>query len=144
MVPALAGVSVIYGVGMIDNGISMSYDELIMDCEFIRMIRKVADGIEVNEETLAVDVIKAVGPVGNYLSQKHTLKHVRELSRARLIDRRPREPWELAGSKSLAEVAHEKALQHFAEYEAPKLDAEIAAKIRKIVEEAEAETDTDI
>jgi len=129
---------------MIDNGISMSYDELIMDCEFIRMIRKVAGGLEVNEETLAVDVIKAVGPVGNYLSQKHTLKHVRELSRARLINRKPRESWEIDGAKSLAEVAHEKALQHFAEHEAPELDPEIAAKIRAIVENAEAETDIDI
>jgi trimethylamine--corrinoid protein Co-methyltransferase len=144
LVPALAGVSVIYGVGMIDNGISMSYDELIMDCEFIRMVRKVADGLEVNEETLAVDVIKAVGPVGNYLSQKHTLKHVREMSRARLINRKSRESWETDGSKSLAEVSHEKALQHFAEYKAPELDPDIAAKIRTIVENAEREIDTDI
>jgi trimethylamine--corrinoid protein Co-methyltransferase len=129
---------------MIDNGISMSYDELIMDCEFIRMIRKVAAGVEVNEETLAVEVIKAVGPVGNYLSQKHTLKHVREMSRARLIDRRAREPWENDGAKTLSERAHEEALKHFAEYKAPELDKDVAAQIRKIVENAEAETDDEI
>jgi len=122
----------------------MSYDELIMDCEFIRMIRKVVGGLSVNADTLAVDVIKAVGPVGNYLSQKHTVKHVREMSKATLIDRRPREPWENDGATTLTERAHAKALSHFADYKAPELDPEIAAKIRTIVERAEAETDTEI
>jgi trimethylamine--corrinoid protein Co-methyltransferase len=130
---------------MIENGISMSYDELIIDCEFIRMIRKVVDGVVVNEDTLAVDVIKTVGPVGNFLSQKHTLKHVREMSKADLIDRRSRDAWEALGATTMEERAHERALKHFAEYKSPvEMDAETAAKIKKIIADAEAEVDTDI
>jgi trimethylamine--corrinoid protein Co-methyltransferase len=144
LVPALAGVSVIYGVGMIDGGISMCYDELIADCEFIRMVRKVAKGVEVNDETLAVDVIKNVGPVGNFLGQRHTLKHVRELSLPRLFDRRSRESWEKDGSTTIQERAHIKALEHFAEHKAPELDPQIVAKLDKIISDAEAELDTDI
>jgi trimethylamine--corrinoid protein Co-methyltransferase len=130
---------------MIENGISMSYDELIIDCEFIRMIRKVVDGVKVNEDTLAVDVIKAVGPVGNFLSQKHTLKHVREMSKADLIDRRSRDSWEALGGTTMEERAHARALKHFSEHKSPvEMDADTAAKIRKIIEDAEAEIDTDI
>ena len=129
---------------MIDGGISMSYDQLMLDCEFIRMIRRAAQGMSVTDETLAVDVIKAVGPVGNYLSQKHTIKHVRELSRASLIDRRMREPWVKDGSTSMDFRAHEKALKHFSEYKAPTLDPEVSAKLKKIIADAEAEVDADI
>jgi trimethylamine--corrinoid protein Co-methyltransferase len=145
LVPALAGVSVIYGAGMIDNGMSMSYDELIIDCEFIRMNRKVVDGLKVDEETLATEIIKKVGPVGNYLSQRHTLKHVRGMSRADLIDRRSRAGWEKLGATTMEERAHERALRHFAEYKSPVvLDEAVAAKIRKIIADAEAEADKDI
>ena len=51
-------------------------------------------GIVVDDETLALDVIHAVGPGGNFLTQKHTRKHMREVLLPQYMDRRPYDVWE--------------------------------------------------
>ena len=72
MLPALTGSNVIYGMGMMEMGMTMSYEQLLTDAEIVRMTRRILQGIPVNPDTMALDVIKAVGPANNYLAQKHT------------------------------------------------------------------------
>ena len=72
-----------------------------MDNEFARMIKQVAEGIPVNDETLAVEDIAAVGPFGDFLSLDSTLRHMRILSQPEVLDRRVREDWQAAGSHDL-------------------------------------------
>ncbi|NIO04388.1 MAG: Trimethylamine methyltransferase MttB, partial [Proteobacteria bacterium] len=60
--PALAGANLIYGLGMLEMGMTLSFAQLVMDNEFARMIKHVVKGIPVNDETLAVDVIREIGP----------------------------------------------------------------------------------
>ena len=67
---------------------------MVMDCEIYSIVHKMMDGITVNDDTLALDVIRAVGPGGNFLKQKHTRAHMRELWQPRLMDRRPYGQWE--------------------------------------------------
>ena len=81
MLPALTGSNVIYGMGMMEMGMTMSYEQLLTDAEIVRMTRRILQGIPVNKDTMAVDVIKAVGPANNYLAQKHT-----RATRAKAID----------------------------------------------------------
>jgi len=140
LLPAITGSNVIYGMGMLEMGMTMSYEQLLIDEEYVKMIRRILQGIPVNKETIALDVIKKVGPAGNYLSQRHTLKYMRqELSTTTLINRRMRENWENAGSKDIAEVAREKA-QHILEtYKPTPLPDDVKKRIRDIVEEGEAE-----
>lgn len=140
MLPALTGCNVIYGMGMLEMGMTMSYEQLLIDQEIVHMTRRVLQGIAVNKDTIAMDVIKAVGPNGNYLSQRHTLKHMRkELSTTNLINRRMRDNWENAGSKDMVEVAREQAIDILENYKATPLDANVKKRIRDIVEEGEAE-----
>lgn len=140
MLAALAGANMIYGMGMLEMGMTMSYEQLLIDAEIVRMIRRIMQGIAVNDETLAMDVIKAVGPAGTYLSQRHTMKHMRkESSQAKLIDRRPYEAWQKDGEKDMFARANEEAKKILKTHKPTPLPDAVAREIRSIVEEAEAE-----
>jgi trimethylamine--corrinoid protein Co-methyltransferase len=140
MLPALTGSNIIYGMGMLEMGMTMSYEQLLIDQEIVRMIRRILGGIAVNKETIALDVIKKVGASGNYLAELHTLKNMRkESSQAKLIDRKMRSGWEKDGSKDMAERAREEARSILENYKPLPLPEDAAQKIRSIIEEAEDE-----
>lgn len=140
MLPALTGSNVIYGMGMLELGMTMSYEQLLIDSEIVRMIRRILRGIPVNKETIALDVIQKVGPAGNYLAERHTLKYMRqELSTTSLINRRMRDHWEASGAKDIAQTAREKAVEILENYKPTPLPADVAKRIHDIVEEGEAE-----
>ncbi len=125
---------------MLEMGMTMSYEQLLIDQEIVRMIRRIMKGITVNKDTIALDVIQKVGPAGNYLAERHTLKYMRqELSTTELINRRMRDHWENAGAKDMAQVAREKAIDILENYKAEPLPDDVAKKIRSIVEEGEEE-----
>jgi trimethylamine--corrinoid protein Co-methyltransferase len=82
------------GAGLLHGSRIWSYSQMLMDCEIFSIIHKMMQGITVDDESLALDVIRKVGPGGNFLSQKHTLKHMRELFTPQFMDRRPYNVWE--------------------------------------------------
>ncbi len=118
----------------------MSYGQLVMDNEFAGMIKHAVQGIPINDETLAVDVIREVGPFNHFLSHEHTLKHMRTAqSHPEFIDRRIREEWEKSGGTDIYQRAWEKA-RHILETHKPEpLPDDVLSTLRSIVEEAEAE-----
>jgi trimethylamine--corrinoid protein Co-methyltransferase len=135
MLPAMAGANLIYGLGMIELGVSFSYTQLLIDNEIARMIRRVLSGIQVNDKTLATDVMKEVGSGNNFLTQQHTLDFMeKEQSRAQLFDRRMRENWEADGAQGAAEKATKKAKEIINEHTPKPLDKEVQEKLSKIVE----------
>jgi trimethylamine--corrinoid protein Co-methyltransferase len=137
LMPALAKTSLIYGMGMIDMGIAVSYEQLLIDAEFVRMIKRAGKGITVNEDTLALEVIKAVGPAGNYLSQKHTLKHARnEISTVKLIDRKSYSAWEKDGCPDIVARANKEARRILDEHEPERLPPEVIAQLDEIINNA--------
>jgi trimethylamine--corrinoid protein Co-methyltransferase len=137
--PALAGANLIYGLGMIEMGMTIDYGQLVMDNEFARMIKYSLRGIPVNDETLAVDVMHAVGPGNDFLGHDHTFKYMEKQSQPTLIDRRMRADWEAGGKTDLHQRALEKA-RHILETHKPEpLPEDVLATMRGIVEEAEKE-----
>ena len=129
----------IYGPGMLESGITFDYGQLVLDCEFARMIKFTIQGVAVDDETLALDVIKEVGPGGNHLMHKHTLKYMRNQSKPELIDRSMRSTWEGAGATSAYDRAMEKVRYILENHRPDPLPDEVLAKIRAIVVEAEEE-----
>jgi trimethylamine--corrinoid protein Co-methyltransferase len=130
----------IYGVGQLETGIAVDYGQLVIDDEFIGMIKYVLRGIPVNDETLAVDVIREIGPHGHFLGHDHTFKHMKtEQTHPDLIDRRGRKDWESAGSQSLYDKAWEKARHILKTHQPEPLPPDVVSSIRAIVEEAEEE-----
>ncbi len=135
---ALAGANVIYGLGMLGQGLIFDYSKLMMDVEISRMIYKVIDGIPVNEETLALELIKKIGPGGEYVSCDHTYKHFRTVpSKPKLICKSTREAWEANGRKDFTDRGYEAAIKIIENYKPVELSEEIKARMRKIVNEAE-------
>ena len=86
-----------------------SFEQLLMDCEIFDMLRHLAAGIPVDQESLAVEVIEAVGPRGHFMEQEHTRKHMREIWQPTLLDRMPLDAWEKAGRPTALSRARERA-----------------------------------
>jgi len=140
MLPALAGANMISGAGILEMGITHSFAQLVMDCEFVRMVRHVVEGIPVNDETLAVDVIHETGAFGDFLTHDHTLSHMRSSQiHSELIDRRMREDWEKTGGNHIYQRAQEKARHILETHKPDPLPAGVRETLRSMVKEAEEE-----
>jgi len=140
MCAAMAGANLIYGAGMLDSGLIFSYAQLVIDNDIFKMIRKVMQGMRVDDENLAVDIIKSVGPGGDFLLQDHTMKYMRTLPSApKLIDRNNRENWLAAGGRQLAERAAEKAADILENHKPMLLSDSEKSALRTIVEDSEKE-----
>lgn len=96
-------------------------------------------GIPVNDETLAVDVIKEIGPGKDFLMHQHTFDRMRRQSRAELIDRQIRGAWEEAGADTAYERGLAKARWILENHRPDPLPDEVLEKIRSIVAETERE-----
>ena len=136
---ALAGANVIYGLGMIESGITFDYGQLVMDNEFAGMIKHAVNGIPVNDETLSVDIINEVGPFKDFISHESTFKYMRSQSQPMLIDRRVRDDWADMGGTSMYEKAWEKARDLLANYETQPLPETVCGELRSIVNATEKE-----
>ena len=139
LLPALAGANLIYGLGMIEMGMTIDFGQLVMDNEFARMIKHAVQGVPVTDETLAVDVIRQIGVGKDFLSHESTYKHMRSQSQPELIDRNMREDWTAAGSTDIYQRSQEKARFILENHEPDPLPEGASQAIRAIVEEAEAE-----
>jgi len=140
LLPALAGANIIYGLGMLDLGMTLNWAQLVMDNEFAGMIKHVVKGIRVDDEMLAIDVINEVGPFGDFISHEHTRRHMKTLqSQPKLIDRRRRDFWQQLGGTDLALRASEEAKYILKTHKPDPLSAEVASTISSIVEAADAE-----
>jgi len=128
----LAGANLIYGAGMFESGLTFDYGQLLMDNEFAGLIKRFVQGMPVNEETLALDLIHEIGPKGDYLSCDHTMAHMHETATPRLFDRRVRAEWEADGGTSVYQRATEEAERVLREHQVPSLPDEATAEMDAI------------
>jgi trimethylamine--corrinoid protein Co-methyltransferase len=106
---ALAGSDFIHdAAGLMEFAMTFSKEKLVIDNEILGMVMRACKGIEVNDKTLALDAIKAAGPGGNFVSARHTRRHMRrEHYNPQLSDRQVRKNWAAQGSKPTPQRAHE-------------------------------------
>ena len=135
----MAGANQIYGAGMIESGVTFDCAQLVMDDEIAGMIEYVVRGFRVDDEALAVEDIAAVGPFGDFLSLDATMRHMREQSMPKYLDRRVREDWRERGGSDLYERARVAALEIIESHKPEPLDPDAAKQIRAIVEAADRE-----
>ena len=124
------------GAGLLHGSRIWSYEQLLMDCEIFEIVRKMMSGIEVNNETLAFDVIKAVGPGGNYLTQKHTRQHMRDLWVPQFMDRRPYDTWS-ERKDGARDWARAKAREFLATHQPEPLDEKLSSELARIISSIE-------
>ena len=137
IIPALAGANLIYGVGMLDSALTWDYASAYLQNEFIDMILKVVNGIQITDETLAMDVIREVGPAGEFITHEHTYNNFKKLSNPKMMDRDNRENWEAAGSPDIAEIAFEKSQDILKNYQPEPRSEKVQKELDSIYAEYE-------
>jgi trimethylamine--corrinoid protein Co-methyltransferase len=102
------------------------------------MVNRVIKGITVDEEHLALDLIKKVGPGGLFTGERHTLKYVREEHfQPKITDRRSRSVWEERGLKDIITRATEKAEDILKRHEPDPLPRDVSLELAAIIKRAE-------
>jgi len=133
-----AGCDMIAGIGLVCDCTTLALEELVIDAEIVRMVFRLAQGIEVNDRTLALDVIRKVGPSGNFLAERHTLDFLRkEHFLPELSDRRPYETWLKDGAKDLVEKAKEKVKMILESHRCEPLEENVQKDIQEIIRKAD-------
>lgn len=140
-IAASSGANLIHDVGSYLNfGLTGSLELVTICDEIASMITYLLKGIEVNDETLALDVISKVGPGGHFLTQKHTIDHLRkEHWMPTLLDRQMRESWVKNGSKDLLERAREKTKEILSNHNPNPLSKDIEKELQNNLKDIEKE-----
>jgi trimethylamine--corrinoid protein Co-methyltransferase len=136
----LAGLNLIHDVGYMDNAMVCSPAQLVLGDTAIGWTKRFIRGVEVNSETIAREVIEAVGPGGHFLQEDHTVKHLRnELWRSRLLTRQAYDDWEKDGSKDMYQRIQEKLKNIIDSHQVPPLPDKTLAALERIKQKGEKE-----
>jgi trimethylamine--corrinoid protein Co-methyltransferase len=133
LISALGSPGLLSGAGLLAGGRAFSLGQLVLDCESYAVCARIAQGIEVDEETVAQETIAAVGIGGNALAQRHTRRHMRDVWRPRVFDRSSLEAWQREGRVGSERKAEELAARILTQHRVPPLEAEKAETLARII-----------
>jgi trimethylamine--corrinoid protein Co-methyltransferase len=106
---AQSGLTLTQCLGTLASGLYGSPEMLLICDEMVHMIKRFLAGIQVSDETLALDVIQELGPSGNYLTHDHTAQWFRkELFFPVLFRRQSIDTWVEGGARPVVDLAHER------------------------------------
>ena len=131
---AMTGADCIHlAAGMLDSGNSISYEQFVIDNEIIGRIHRILAGIEVNEDTLGLNVIENVGPGGNYVTEDHTIAHMMdEFFLPELSVRCSFDIWEERGRPDMLSRANELVQKILQEGKEGLLDPALTREIKRL------------
>ena len=136
---SLSGAAMVHDLGFLDCAELGSLESLVMSDEVIGMARRIARGIEVNDETLMLDLIDQVGPGGEFISTVETARACRrEIWMSHLMDRQRWDAWEQAGAQTFGDRVRARLAHIRATHRPPPLPDATARQIEAILREAEA------
>jgi trimethylamine--corrinoid protein Co-methyltransferase len=133
MTSLLHGANIIHDVGFMDSGMQGSLQILTIADDILGFLRAATRGVQVNEETLGLEVIEELGPTGSYLDHEHTLRHFREPFYSRLADKNQHSVWLKRGGKTMEARASEMVDSVLKDYQPETLPAEVQKAINEIV-----------
>jgi len=138
LMAANAGANMLQGWGMLETNLTCCCAALVVDFEIVGTISRLIQGMNISDETLAVDTVEEIGPGGNFLGIKHTRDFLmKEHFIPQLSDRFKRDTWKKMGGKDVIERAKETAVDILKTHNSEPLEREDRDQIRKIVKEAE-------
>jgi len=142
LVAVMAGADAISGAGLLAGGATADAVALALDAEIASYVAATCDGIQVDDATLAVEVVEKVGIGGNYLGERHTRRNMRDVWRPRFFDRTPLEQWEREGRRGSVDLAAGFVQKTFTDRPVDPLDPEIVTELDRIARDA-ASLDTE-
>jgi trimethylamine---corrinoid protein Co-methyltransferase len=141
LMAALSGASLVHDAGFLDCADIGSLPMLVLTDEIIGMVKRLMRGIEVNRDTILLDLIEKVGPGGHFLEEPESAAvSRREVWMPTVLDRNQHAIWEQAGAKDTAQRVNEKLRKILAKHQPPALTATQSAAIETILTEAETHT----
>ena len=138
MVAALSGANLIHDVGLLGNATIVMPEMIVATDEIIGMIHHMLGQVPVNEETLALDVIGAVGPGGEFLTHPHTLHHFHDIWYPGLLYRGGAEAWESSDRSTFEERVNAQTRKLIEEHRPEPLPEDVTRHIEGIIARAEA------
>lgn len=111
---SLTGANLIHDCGILDHGSVASPAYNVLIDEVLGMIKSYEQGIVLDDDTLALDVVDRVGPGGHFLDDEHTLNHFRDVWYPQLFERMDYDRWLEKGAKHFEERLLEKTKQAMA------------------------------
>jgi trimethylamine--corrinoid protein Co-methyltransferase len=135
----MAGINYITCAGTLEHTIVGSHELMVLDNELAGMLMRVRRGIDVNEKTLAVDLISNLGWSESYVDQMHTAENFRsEIFLSQLIDHQVRDAWVAAGSKTMLDRCSERVEQIVANHKPNELPAKLEDDMQRFIDEVAA------
>ena len=122
---------ILHSAGFLDGLLSMSYEKFVMDADLCGALHTYLDGVKVDDNELALDAFREVGPGSHFFGCAHTMANYETAFwDSDSADNEPFEKWEAAGSPDAAARANKRWKKALAEYQAPPLDAGIDEALR--------------
>jgi trimethylamine--corrinoid protein Co-methyltransferase len=136
LLPVLAGANLIAAAGLMEDALTSSYEQLVIDNAILGNIFRIMRGVNVSDETNALDLIQKVGPGGNYLLEDHTRIYARqELFTPKICYRAGNQQYKEKGFKSITDAAHEQVQTILENGTVRVVSEEIAGKIGELLRE---------
>jgi trimethylamine--corrinoid protein Co-methyltransferase len=136
----LAGLNLIHDVGYMDMSMACAVEQLVMGNDVIGMAKRFLQGMEINVEQLAFEIINQVGPGGHFLQQRHTMENFRkELWQSKVFTRQAIENWKDSGSKDVEARVRERIIAILESHEAPRLSEKVLTELDRIKIQGEKE-----
>ncbi len=130
---ALAGGNLVHDLGYAGAGMATSLEYLVLCNEGVGIIRYLLAGLEINPTTLAMDVIRTVGPGGHFLAEEHTMSHFRrQMYFTKIFNRNTYENWLASGGKSFDRNANDLLKEILKWHEVPGLNLETEKAIEDL------------
>jgi trimethylamine--corrinoid protein Co-methyltransferase len=134
---ALAGANLVAAAGMLEDALTSSAEQLVIDDEILGLLFRAVRGIELTPETLGVEAILRVGPGGNFLTDPHTRTHMRrEYFQPWLCYRAGSSVWGAAGYRTIVEAARDRAQSILKSHQPPLLKKDSVEEIHRILNQA--------
>jgi trimethylamine---corrinoid protein Co-methyltransferase len=125
---------ILHAAGFLDGLLSMSYEKFVMDADFCGALHTYLDGVKIDDNELALDAFREVGPGNHFFGCAHTMANYESAFwDSRIADNEPFEKWEATGSEDAASRANRLWKKMLAEYQAPPLDEAIEEALRDFI-----------
>jgi trimethylamine--corrinoid protein Co-methyltransferase len=136
MTNMLAGSHLVHDIGYLESGLSGSLAQVVICDELIDWLRTALGPVEINDETLALDLIDEVGPDGHFIDTDHTLEHFRQRWYPALIERHDYQGWLEEGGQDLGRRAAARVDEILEAHRPEPLPDDVLARLREIVASA--------
>lgn len=132
------GGNLIHDIGFTDYGLTGSCHQMVMCDEIIGFVRRLRQGVSVNDDYLAYDTVKEIGPGGNYLAATHTFEYFKkEIWTPKISERRSYEEWEVDGKKDLEQVISETVIEILNNHQVAPLKDDVIKELDAIIAKSE-------